>query len=1101
MSNDNKNQIFKNLNEFIKKYYQNQLIKGAIYVVSILIIFFLLFAIIEYLSPFGVEGRTFLFWAYISITLMVFGKLLLIPTLNLFKIGKTLNYKEAAKIIGKHFPEIDDKLLNVLELSEISNKDNELISASIKQKTRALSPIAFKNAIDFYVNKKHLQWVLTPPVIILLLFIISGKDYILTESSARIIKHNTFFEPKAPFNYVILNETLDCKQFDDFLLKIKIEGNQIPAETFIRLRQNSFKMNSLGNNTFEYEFSRIHSNLDFQLDGGGYLSKTYTIKSLLQPKVVDMTINVFHPKHTNKSVETIKNNGDLIISEGSMVNWEVQLENSDNCSFKIGDEIILESTKEQLKVTHQIFNPKNYSIISSNSNNLIDTNTYFIKVIEDEFPTIKLTQSLDTLNNKYLFSGIIEDDYLLNKLEFICSYNLNDSDITSVEDISIAQKNLEQFFYSTKFEELDINPGEVVTYFFKVWDNDGVNGSKFTASRTFVYKEMSTDELLEKRDVQNKKTKRGLNKSISLAENIQKKIAALNKTLLEKKKTSWEEREKAKEIIKLQKELEKQITDTQKKNSENLNSQKKLTSAITEKQKQLEALMNKVLDEEMKKLMEDMEKIINDANKEKLKDLLQNINTKNIDLEKELERELELFKQLEFEQKVEETLDNIAELKQNQKDLKTQTEKDSLDANQLLKKQEELNKKMDVVIEKLEDLRQKNMSLENKNDLPKTQKLEDKIKNNMEESQNALKNEMKKKSSKSQQNAIEEIEKLEEKLKNMQQSSAEDMPIEDMETLRKILENLITLSFEQENLMAHVDNTPRNSSEFVKIVQQQNKLSDDSKIIEDSLFALSKRVVSIETAINQEITAINSNMKKATNELEARNVNAATKRQQFVMTATNNLALLLSEILEQMQKQLEMPPSKCNKSRNCNKPNPNCNKPSMSELKKAQKKLNEKTKKCGKGEKGAKGRKQGEIKSKELMGLVKKQEQIRKQLMEIRDQNGKNGEKGKIDKILKDMQENERDIINNRITQETINRQKDILTRLLEAESSDREQGKDNARMSNEWKFAPNNPSQEFLEYTNQKKEQEELLKTTPIQLNPFYKKKVSSYFKKIIND
>ena len=135
------------------------------------------------------------------------------------------------------------------------------------------------------------------------------------------------------------------------------------------------------------------------------------------------------------------------------------------------------------------------------------------------------------------------------------------------------------------------------------------------------------------------------------------------------------------------------------------------------------------------------------------------------------------------------------------------------------------------------------------------------------------------------------------------------------------------------------------------------------------------------------------------------------------------------------------------------------------------------------------------------MGLVKKQEQIRKQLMEIRDENGKNGEKGKIDKILKDMQENERDIINNRITQETINRKKDILTRLLEAESSDREQGKDNARMSNEWKFAPDNPSQEFLEYTNQKKEQEELLKTTPVQLNPFYKKKVSSYFKKIIND
>ena len=80
MRKDNANQLFEKLNEFIKKYYQNQLIKGGIYVISILIIFFLLFAIIEYFSSFGVGGRTFLFWTYILLNLIVFGKLLVIPT-------------------------------------------------------------------------------------------------------------------------------------------------------------------------------------------------------------------------------------------------------------------------------------------------------------------------------------------------------------------------------------------------------------------------------------------------------------------------------------------------------------------------------------------------------------------------------------------------------------------------------------------------------------------------------------------------------------------------------------------------------------------------------------------------------------------------------------------------------------------------------------------------------------------------------------------------------------------------------------------------------------------------------------------------------------
>ena len=240
-------------------------------------------------------------------------------------------------------------------------------------------------------------------------------------------------------------------------------------------------------------------------------------------------------------------------------------------------------------------------------------------------------------------------------------------------------------------------------------------------------------------------------------------------------------------------------------------------------------------------------------------------------------------------------------------------------------------------------------------------------------------------------------------------------------------------------------------------------------------------------------------MKKATSELEARDVNRATTRQQFVMTSSNNLALLLSEILEQMQKDLETPASQCDKPKNCNKPNPNCNKPSISELKKAQKKLNEKMKESKNS--NEKSKKKGEKKSKNLMRLAKQQEQIRKQLLDLRDEMGKNGEKGKIDKIAEKMEENERDIINNQITQETINRQKDILSRLLETENSNREQDQDNKRESIEWKFDLQNSNEKFLEYQKQKKAQEELLKTTPVQLTPFYKKKVTNYFNYIIND
>ena len=170
MKNKKQNILFEKLNKFIKKYYLNQLIKGGLYVISILLIFFILFSSIEYFSALNVQGRTFLFWSYIIISFFIILKYIILPSLKILKIGNTLSYKDAAKIIGKHFKEVDDKLLNVLELSELSEEENDLINASIDQKSKKIESISFKNAINFSLNKKQIRWITAPLIIIILFF-------------------------------------------------------------------------------------------------------------------------------------------------------------------------------------------------------------------------------------------------------------------------------------------------------------------------------------------------------------------------------------------------------------------------------------------------------------------------------------------------------------------------------------------------------------------------------------------------------------------------------------------------------------------------------------------------------------------------------------------------------------------------------------------------------------------------------------------------------------------------------------------------------------------------------------------------------------------
>ena len=367
----------------------------------------------------------------------------------------------------------------------------------------------------------------------------------------------------------------------------------------------------------------------------------------------------------------------------------------------------------------------------------------------------------------------------------------------------------------------------------------------------------------------------------------------------------------------------------------------------------------------------------------------------------------------------------------------------------------------------------------------------------MEDSKKSLDKKQKRQSSKKQKKSIENLEEMSNKMMKLQKSCSSDSPEEDMESLRQILENLITLSFEEEELIDKISLLPKNSNSIVKYIQQQKKLSDDSKIIEDSLLALSKRVVQLESIINKEISAINYNIQKSISLLEERKINVGVAKQQFVMTSVNNLALLLSETLKQMQ--LE---SSCNSpgAKQCNKPS-SSSKPSLSELKKLQKALQQKLK-DKLGEKGEKGKNQcDENQSKELMQIANQQQKIRERLQELRDEIGKNGEKGNLDRILEKMEDNERDIINNNITRETLLRQQEILTKLLEAEESQRERGEENKRESIEWNYEIKNNNSKYLEYIRKKKEQEELLKTTPIQLSPFYKKKVNEYFNNFTNE
>jgi erythromycin esterase-like protein len=148
-----------------------------------------------------------------------------------------------------------------------------------------------------------------------------------------------------------------------------------------------------------------------------------------------------------------------------------------------------------------------------------------------------------------------------------------------------------------------------------------------------------------------------------------------------------------------------------------------------------------------------------------------------------------------------------------------------------------------------------------------------------------------------------------------------------------------------------------------------------------------------------------------------------------------------------------------------------------------------------------KGQGQGKSMSEELAKLAAQQEALRQALKELQKQGQEKGEKpgnGKLGDLAKMMEQTETDLVNKRLTEQTVMRQREIMTRLLEAEKSARERELDNKRESQtaQERHTPVPPS--FEKYLKQKQKQTEILKTVSPAFSPYYKQEVNEYFQKL---
>ena len=1084
--------ILKNIEGFYRRYYLNLLIRGILLSSGLLVSWFIIINTAEFLGNFNGVIRLILYYGTIGIAVLVLGFWVVIPILKLLKIRKGISQKDCAVFIGNHYKSIGDKLLNTIQLSSDRN-NNDLSRAAMEQKIHEISGYDFSEAVQIKRNRKWLPYFAIPFGALIMLILLN-PDLIL-KSSKRIIEYSVPYHEMAPFDFVFDREEYLVKEGQDVLIKVEYKGDQIPDQSSIEFSGRFYRMQGSGLGKFMYKIRNVKKDTEFRVKAGRYYSKAISVKVYPQPKVESLELVLEFPAYLSKISDTIEVLDKVEVPEGTQLIWRMETSKTESVMLFADSNRPFQKTPSgtfeyQLKPTGDL----NYRIILANDLLSDTSSSRKVSLVKDAFPGINCEMVKDSLSpNLFYFSGKIEDDHGFSSL----SAEIKHGEERDIVHLAIDEKALVQSFsYLINGKDFIDEDLEVT---FRVKDNDAPNGLKESTTRAFLLKGFNAELEEQLRKDKLESLKSDLEKSGEKGNELNKELSELRKELITQKALDWEEVEEIKEWMKEQQKFNEEIQSLKelKEEVENIRNED-VSKELSEDARALEEIMEEFLNHEMMDLLERLEELLDKMDKEGALESMEKIQAEADELEEMLERTLELYKQLEFEYELEKTLSELQSLAEEQEALSEETDDTET------KDQEQLNNQFDQIKEKMERLDQMNKGLQQPNDFDQDEENAEKIEDAQNEATQNLNQGKDRKANDHQKEASDSMKDMADEMGNSLEAMRAHQNMEDLNALRELQENLLRMSFDQEEIIKTVEQAEKNDPAISRAMEEQNQLLRNSKIVKDSLIALGMRQPMLDQTINKEINAVEASMKEALEFSEEGRNDMTMRSQRNALTSVNNLAVMLDEVMNQLQQQMaQSMPSKAN----CMKPGQGKgSKPSMQQIKKMQQELNKKMgemqkelEKGNSGKPGDKGNSMSEERAKAAAEQAKLRNEIRRMSEELMKEGNMN-ESGQLKKLAEMMEKNEEDIITKNISRETMKRQQEIMNRLLQAENAEREREMKKERESESGSTKMTIEDRALEEFLRRKQEEIENLRKVPLQLNEYYKDKSGAYLQGINN-
>jgi hypothetical protein len=644
-------------------------------------------------------------------------------------------------------------------------------------------------------------------------------------------------------------------------------------------------------------------------------SELFEIDVMERPFITRLSVSLDFPEYSGlASVTQAENTGDIRALKGTEALITAEMNKRlDGASLELSGGAKIEMAKEsartwtgKLRITRE--DSYGFDLLCEDGLANLDRVRYTIEPIQDEYPTARMiwpNEDIEMPEEMFLpirFSAV--DDYGLSLAELRYQREGEDEVVIPLESWRGSSAKDKIVDYEWDLSAVGVLPGMTVGYFVRVYDNDVVSGPKFADTKSFIVRFPSMEELYSDIEAEQEQQLYDLEEVYEerrqLKEHVEKLAREINKDL----ELDWQRREQVEDAMEKHVELKEKLKDISQQldeTSQKMQQSDLIALETIEKMEEISELMHELASDEMKEVMDRLQEAMDKVDPDKVQQALKKMDVSQEETLKRLERTIEMLKRVRAERQMEAAVEKARRLMRDQERLAEKTERaDSEQMDKLAQEQEALKQQLDEYMKQLEELA-KNLDDIDPEGAKETREAAQQCQNqqiaeDMQQAANNLKQENKSQASESQQQAADKLRGLFQKMRQCQGGCQMRAQGEALAEMERAIRNLLGISKAQEDLISDIaESKSATRSSIQELTDRQTDLMQSTKRVGDDMYELSKKTMFITPQIMRSIAQALAQMQQAGFNLEQTRSPTAITSGERAMSSLNQAVIALLE--------------------------------------------------------------------------------------------------------------------------------------------------------------------------------------------------------------